>query len=90
MRYLAVVAMLIPVNVFAGDSLKEDCIFVRDWANIAFHISHSIGLEEQKWLISQDDISDERFAIILEIKREAYHDLPALRSRVEAACGQQS
>ena len=89
MRYVFFIAALLASPAHAQD-LKEDCIFVRDWANIAFHISHSIGLEEPKWLISQDDISDEKFAIIMEIKREAYHDLPALRSRVEAACGQQS
>ena len=89
MRLVLLLALISPISSLAQD-LKEECIFVRDWANIAFHISHSIGLEEQKWLISQDDISDEKFAIILEIKREAYHDLPALRSRVEAACGQQS
>ena len=89
MRLVLLLALISPISSIAQD-LKEECIFVRDWANIAFHISHSIGLEEQKWLISQDDISDEKFATILEIKREAYHDLPALRSRVEAACGQQS
>jgi hypothetical protein len=81
------VLLLLCTPSLAQDPLKEECVFVRNWANMAFHIARSIGLEEQKWLISQDDISDERFAIILEIKKEAYHDLPALRSRVEKACG---
>lgn len=89
MRLVLLLALVFPISSLAKD-LKEECIFVRDWANIAFHIARSIGLEESKWMISQDDISDEKFAIILEIKREAYHDLSALRERVQNVCGNES
>lgn len=69
-------------------SPEQDCKFVAWWANKAFHISHTIGLEEEKWTIAEEGFPPEVYAVINQIKREAYHDLPALRARVEAVCAE--
>ena len=68
----------------------KDCQFVAWWANKAFHISHTIGLDEDKWQIVQDGFPPEIYAVIAAIKHEAYHDLPALQRRVETVCAEKS
>lgn len=75
------------VSAQSQEERQAGCQFVLSWANQAYHISHTIGLEEDKWHITDDGYPDAVYKMILEIKREAYHDLPALRNRVEMACG---
>lgn len=65
---------------------QERCQFVAWWANKAYHISHTIGLAEDRWMITEDGFTKEGYALIMQIKHEAYHDVPALRRRVESAC----
>lgn len=76
---------LIPVVSFAEDMSKE-CSFVATWANRAYHFSHTIGLEENSFHIENNGWTPEEYDVITQIKKEAYHDLDALRKRVEAAC----
>lgn len=86
MKYILFIAALAARVAHAQEPSHESCKFVLPWANQAYHISHLIGLEEEKWIISGDGSTLEEYATILAIKREAYHDVPALRRRVETAC----
>lgn len=67
---------------------EQDCAFVSWWANKAFHISRTIGLDEEKWTITEEGFEPAAYAIIMQIKHEAYHDLDALRERVETVCAE--
>lgn len=90
MHYVAF-ALLFLCSVSWSQSQGEmqvGCNFVRAWANQAFHISHALGLEEDRWLISEDGYDPPTYQLILDIKHEAYHDLAALRRRVEMACAE--
>ena len=87
MKYLLLIAAMSARMAFAQTLPPEqDCNFVSWWANKAFHISHTIGLEEDKWTIVEDGFPPEVYAVIIKIKEEAYHDMDALRRWVEAAC----
>lgn len=66
----------------------QNCQLVAAWANQAFHISHTIGLEEEKWTIVEAEYPADVYAVIKQIKHEAYHDLAALRKRVETVCAE--
>lgn len=89
MKTLLCVAALFVGTAYAQsqEEMKASCEFVTAWANQAWHISHTLGLPEDRWHITEDGYPKPIFDMILEIKREAYHDVPALRTRVELACG---
>lgn len=89
MKFLICIAAL-AARMAHGQTLDpaNDCQFVVAWANKAYHISHTIGLEEERWTITEHGFPPEVYAVITAIKREAYHDLPALRKRVETVCAE--
>lgn len=89
MKYILLIAAFAASIAHAQDIPPEqDCQFVSWWANKAFHISHTIGLEEEKWTIVEEGYPPDVYAIITQIKREAYHDLDALRKRVKTVCAE--
>lgn len=87
MKYFLIIAALAARIAHAQELPPEqDCKFVLFWANKAFHISHTIGLEEDKWTITEEGFLPDVYAVIKQIKHEAYHDVNALRKRVETVC----
>lgn len=89
MKYLLLIAALAARIAHAQDlPPDQDCKFVAWWANKAFHISHTIGLDADKWTITEEGFEPEAYKVIMQIKHEAYNDLDALRRRVEAVCAE--
>ena len=89
MKVFFCIAALAARSALAGDlPPDQDCHLVSWWANKAFHISHTIGLDEDKWTIAEEGFPPDVYKVISAIKQEAYHDLPALRKRVETACAE--
>lgn len=80
-----ILSFLAAGNAYALD-INQDCNFVAGWANKAFHISHTVGLAAENWHLENNGWTEEEYALLLQIKHEAYTDLPALKKRVEAAC----
>lgn len=85
MKWLFVIAAFAASNTHALD-VNADCNFVAGWANKAYHISHTVGLAAENWHLENNGWTEEEYALLMQIKHEAYNDLPALRKRVEAAC----
>lgn len=68
-----------------ADSLDKECYFHKWWANRMLYAQER-GLPEEGYHILQDGFPKEVYDLIQSIKREAYHDMPALVKRVEKAC----
>ena len=74
------------VVFWLAQSINYHCLFVTWWARKAEYIAQVLRIEEDRWHIMQDGFEPKVYAIIQEIKREAFHDLPALHRRVREAC----
>lgn len=90
MRYLLFIAILFAriSHAQSQEEMQAGCNFVRAWASQAYNIAIALGVPEERWLITNEGYDEATFAMILDIKREAYHDLTALRHRVEMACAE--
>lgn len=85
MKYLL---FFLALPAYAAQSDYEACGFVAGWASRAMHIAHKIELPADRWIITEDGYEPDEYAAIMQIKHEAYHDVPALTRRVARACGQ--
>lgn len=85
MKYLVIFIVALPAY---AEAPYESCRFVLGWASQAFHIAKKIELDEENWRITEDGFEPDEYAAIMQIKHEAYHDLPALKRRVDMAYGQ--
>lgn len=92
MKYLIVIAALIAriSHAQSVEEMRASCAVVTALANQAYHISHSLGLAEDRWIVSEEGYDPATYQMIQAIKHEAYHDTAALRRRVEAACATSS
>lgn len=73
------------VFILSAINTTEECKFVQWWADRALYaLAH--GLEEDRWHIFEEGFPPDLYKIIINIRREAYHDQPALHKRVKAAC----
>ena len=86
MRSIAFALCLSTASFAQAEPSYETCEFVTTWARQAMHIAKKIGLAEERWMINEDGFDPDEYAAIIHIKHEAYHDVPALIKRGEAAC----
>ncbi len=84
---LACSATCVSISAISDTVTKRDhCQFVQWWAQKATYIVAVTQLPETSWHILEDGYPPSIYQEITEIKREAYHDLDALRQRIDAAC----
>jgi hypothetical protein len=73
------------IVLLLATSVSAECQFTRWWADRALSVVES-GLAEDRWQIFEEGYPKPIYDAIIGIRREAYHDQPALRKRVNAAC----
>ena len=88
MRILAL-TLLFASSVQAAE-IDPECRFVAYWVAKAWNMVHIKGVQESHWNILPEGYTDEEYATILDIKREAFNDLKALRKRYEKACAEKA
>jgi hypothetical protein len=72
--------------ILLSQSQYPECMFHKRWANRALYITQELKVPEENWHIEPAGFDPEDYVIVMAIKHEAYHDVPALFARVNKAC----
>lgn len=64
----------------------ETCSFIRGFANWLYHRAVIEEIPEDRIHFMEDGYDPEQYAVMLQMKREVYHDMYSLQKRVNAAC----